>query len=131
MSDKSEQKLAEELDLAWAKYQNAPAVSTCGKNVRAVDEITSRLVLRCGNPFCRFPLSALREDHFATADCGDVCATCNDMHSALTVVNKKLRNWLYFRALHEAWKKEEAEKARNEKRRRDRLGLDDDAHGAT
>lgn len=129
MSHKHDDELAKEYDAAWKKRKDLPAQTTADKNARAFDEISSRLTKRCGNPFCRTPISAVRNDNWGSPDYGDICITCHQALDALGVLNKGLVDWLYFRKLHEAWTKENADAIKAEKERRRRLGLDGDIGG--
>jgi hypothetical protein len=104
--------------------REAKSLDTETKNTRIVDLLLERAPNVCGNPFCKIPLQVDRTVNYARADYGDVCATCNDLRVAVAY-NAKLRNWNYFRELHEKWKIEEELRRKNEKKHRDRLGLDD------
>jgi|SRR5208282_2648193 len=129
MSDKArEKKLAEEYDAAFIKFQES-ASSVPHANARAIDALAERLTRHCMNPFCNWPISALREEDYGSPDYGNVCATCAGALQALGITNIKLKNHLYFRRFHEDWVKENADAARLEKERRRRLGLDGDIGG--
>lgn len=86
------------------------------KNVRMIDALFEMRLKRCGNPYCRYPISALRLDTFATPDNGDVCATCHDLYNSVTMANNLLSNKSYFRNHHFEWKREQEEAAKKKKK---------------
>ncbi len=94
------------------------------RNLRLMDMVFDRLIKKCGNPFCLWPISVMRDANFATPEHGDVCATCHDLYSALTMANTKLLRTNYFRDAHNQWIQEND--PNKNKERRKRLGLDGD-----
>lgn len=90
--------------LEW-KIGEEGADAVIAKNLRMMDELVQRYEKCCANPFCNYPISALRETSFAAPGYGDVCATCHDLWTALAF-NGKLVRYNYFKDLHEQWLKE-------------------------
>lgn len=86
------------------------------RNVRMLDALFEVRRKQCGNPFCKYPISALRLDTFATPDYGDVCATCHGLYGCVTMANGLLKNKSYFRELHFEWKREQEELAKKKKK---------------
>jgi len=91
------------------------------KNVHVIERVLEGLVKKCGDPFCRWPIRHVRDRDYTAPFHGEICATCHDLYSALTIMNPFLKNTKYFYDAHDAWVKEI--KAYKEKRKT--MGLDE------
>jgi hypothetical protein len=122
---KKEDELAQEFEAKFEKWKDT-AQSPEVKHVRFCDGIFTRLVKRCANPFCKWPIAYGREMNYSAPYYGEICSTCHDMYSALSITNPKLRNPRYFHGLSDQWMADEEKRKKDEKNRRNRLGLDGD-----
>lgn len=93
------------------------------QNVHMLQRLMDGLVKKCGNPFCRQPIRHVRDRDYSAPGHGEICATCNDMHQAISILNVFLKNCKYFYQAHDAWEKEIID----EKEKRRKMGLDE--HG--
>lgn len=84
-------------------------------NVAFYDKVRSILSRRCKAPGCGYVLSSI-EQSFSIIGIGEVCGVCYWMDFALQ--SPGLKNIFYFKRLHDQW-----ESDKNDKNRRDRLGL--------
>lgn len=111
-----------DLDRRERAFTEYPILDTTErKNVHVVERVLDGLVKKCGNPFCKWPIRHVRDRDYSAPFYGEVCATCHDLHSALTIMNPCLKNTKYFYDAHDAWVKEV--KAYKEKRKT--MGLDE------
>lgn len=85
---------------------------TIDLNCRIMDLLFDRLSKHCNAPGCGWPISVLREQNYEVPEVGEVCATCWDIYSSLTMANKQLKNTLYFRQHHDKWKAEQSSNKR-------------------
>ena len=92
------------------------------KNIHVVQRIMDGLVLKCANPFCKWPIRVNRDQNFSAPFYGEICATCHDLWSAITIMNRGLTNTKYFWNAHDAWVKEREAF----KKSRKNMGLDED-----
>jgi hypothetical protein len=93
------------------------ASEVCDKNIQFMQAVMDNYTKKCGNPDCKWPISALRTENYAAPEYGDICATCHDIYVSLSFMNPMLEHHpRYFLDLHEAWKKEQAEEIRKKKR---------------
>ncbi len=104
--------------LEW-KIGEPGSTEVIKKNVEMMDGLFKILTKKCGNPYCKYPISALRLENYAVPIYGDVCAVCRDLYTAVGF-NEKLLMSSYFRNHHEEWKKEQDEF----KKKRRNMGLD-------
>lgn len=114
--------------LEW-KIGEPGADVVCDKNVQLMARVFETLTKRCAHDFCKWPISALSVNTYTIPGVGDVCATCHDLYTALIFMNLKLSNPNYFKSHHDLWRIEQAEKAKENKERRRRLGLDGEDNG--
>lgn len=98
-----------------------PLDTTVGKNIHVVQSIMDGLVLKCANPFCGWPIRVNREQNFSAPFYGEICATCHDLFSAITMLNICLKDPKWFYKAHDAWVKE----VEAIKKSRKNMGLDD------
>jgi hypothetical protein len=105
--------------LEW-KIGEPGAAEVCDKNVKMLDGLFLMVTKRCANPYCKWPISALRLTTYAAPGIGDICATCHDLYNAITIINLGLKDIHYFRRHHEEWKREQEEY----KKKRRGMGLD-------
>lgn len=110
------------LDWSEKTFLERPALDTTErKNVHVVQSIMDGLVKKCGNPFCKWPIRVNREQSFSAPYYGDICATCHDLWSAITILNVFLKDPKYFWNAHDAWVKE----VEAVKKSRKNMGLDE------
>jgi hypothetical protein len=98
------------------------ANEVCRKNARLMEMIFDSLVTPCGNPYCNWKVSSIRSRNFTVPEYGDVCATCHDLYTNLTMMNLRLTDTMYFQKIHAGWIAEEKKKLRD-RDRNDKLGL--------
>lgn len=91
------------------------------KNVAMLQSLTDALVKKCSNSFCRWPIKVFHDTNYAVPFVGEVCATCHDLHTAISIMNPFLKNGRFFSDAHFAWTRE----AEAQKQRRKNMGLDD------
>jgi hypothetical protein len=114
--------------LEW-KLGESGSEEIIDKNVRLIDMVFGRLSKRCGNPFCKWPISSLRTDNLEIPEYGEVCSLCFGLYSTLTYGGNPQLKGHTFRNAHNEWK---AENNPDEiKRKRRRLGLDGEGNGFT
>jgi len=107
------------IKLEW-KIGEPGADEVCRKNVKMMDGLFRVFTKKCANEFCQWPISHLRINTFAVPGLGDICATCHDLHTAVTFMNIGLTNSQYFRNHHDDWVREQDEI----KKKRRNMGLD-------
>lgn len=110
------------IDIRERAFTKCPPLDTIErKNVHLVERVLEGLVKKCGNPFCKWPIRHVRDRDYTAPFYSEICATCHDLYSALTIMNPNLKNTKYFYDAHDAWVKEI--KAHKDKRRT--MGLDE------
>jgi len=92
------------------------ASEVCDKNVQFMAAVAENYSKKCSNPYCRWPISALREENFIVPKVGEVCVTCHSMFVAVSFVNKELKNQYYFHHLQEEWEKQREEEIKKKKK---------------
>ncbi len=100
------------------KLTDPDAGKIIDQNIRNIEQIFEGLWKKCGNPYCKYPISSIATKTYGCPEYGDICVTCHDLYAAITMMNPQLTNPSYFRNHHEKWKKDGDDKGR-----RDRLGL--------
>jgi hypothetical protein len=114
------------LDEGCEAYLNRRDLNTTSeKNVRIMDLLFQRLFRRCANPFCGWPIQVYRDQTYAAPFYGEVCATCHDLYTALSITNTQLSSPKWFHNAHDAWVEEETRRKQEYKRKRRDMGLDD------
>ena len=102
--------------LEW-KIGEEGSEGVIARNLHMMDEVVQRYEKCCANPFCNYPISALRETSYGAPEYGDICATCHALFMAVSQFNPNLSRPTYFKDLHEQWLKEN--KAIIDKRKRE------------
>jgi hypothetical protein len=113
------------------------AEETILKNARALRELIGLTTKVCGNPFCQYPLDNDKETaaglicvmHVSDPTYGELCATCRDLRTSISMMNVGLKNPHFFRAASDLDKAARDEEIKKHKRLRDRMGLDDKKDG--
>lgn len=98
-----------------------PLDTTERKNVHIVQSVIDGLVKKCANPFCKWPIRVSRNENFSAPHYGEICATCHNLWSAITIMNVLLKNPKHFWNAHDAWVKD----VEAVKRSRKNMGLDE------
>ena len=103
-----------------AFISNPPKDTVERRNTLILQLLSDRLTKRCANKFCEWPIQALREQNFSVPFIGEVCATCHDMYTAISIMNPFLKMGRHFHNAHDEW----ANEAAAEKRKRRDMGLE-------